>query len=230
MSHSLSDPPPLPPVVFFLFPLRFWTNGCWRTAGLLQESKAVFLGIIGIVWWSTNRNRVGQHSRSYIKAWMLRNCTMNIFTMSIKWSPFLKLKLMLCTFKTTVYKELNCYENFFFFKQSSYPTGRLNYMGWSSWPYGWASFHIGLFMSVVSSTSGRLPKENSQIQSGEHRPLGGNPAVNLTLYIWQPVAYLKNNLSWAVVSTSWNRAAGCNVSLVNSLWFVLLGESFCFTR
>lgn len=97
-------------------------------------------------------------------------------------------------------------------KQSSYPTGSLNYMGWVSWPYGWASFHVGIFMSVVSSTSGRLPKENVQIQSGEHRPLGGNPAVNLTQYIWQPVAYLKNNLSWAVVSTSWNRAAGCSVS------------------
>lgn len=67
-------------------------------------------------------------------------------------------------------------------------------------------------MSVVSSTSGSLPKENGQIQYGEHRLLGGNPKVNLTLYIWQLVAYLKNNLSWAVVSTSWNRAAGCNVS------------------
>lgn len=53
----------------------------------------------------------------------------------------------------------------------------------ASWPYGQASFHIGIFMSVVSSTSGRLPKENGQMPYGEHRPLGGNPEVNLTLYI-----------------------------------------------
>lgn len=94
---------------------------------------------------------------------------------------------------------------------SSSPAGGLNCMCWGSWPYGWASFHVGIFMSVVSSASGSRPKESGQIQSGEHRPLGGNAAVNLTLYIWQPVAYLKNNLSWAVVSTSWNRAAGRNV-------------------
>lgn len=67
-------------------------------------------------------------------------------------------------------------------------------------------------MSVVSSTSGLQPKENGQIQHGEHRPLGGNPEVNLMLYIWQPVAYLKNNPSWAVVSTRRRRAAGCSVS------------------
>lgn len=58
-----------------LFPLSspflgIFIKGCRRKAELTQkESKAVFLGIIGIVWWSTKsrKRRGGQRSRSYFK-------------------------------------------------------------------------------------------------------------------------------------------------------------------
>lgn len=70
-----SSPPPR-----FLSPLHFWTfsKGCWRKAGLIRkESNAVFRGIIGIVWWSTNsQNEAGQHSRPYFK---VANCTAMLF-------------------------------------------------------------------------------------------------------------------------------------------------------
>lgn len=36
--------------------------------------------------------------------------------------------------------------------------------GFSQSAVWWASFHLGIFVSVVSSTSGTLPKENGQIQ------------------------------------------------------------------
>lgn len=82
--------------------------------------------------------------------------------------------------------------------------------GFANWLRGWTSPH--LFPCLWSCTSGRLPKEKEQIQLGKRQAHGGNPEVNLTLYIWRPVECLKNNRSWTAVSTCRERAAGCNIS------------------
>ncbi len=171
----------------------------------------MFLRIIRIEWGSTEAKNSPQFLGVPPTQWEI---------------VFSSLKPLFELISVTIYHERqwsvlyiynNCAENLSYdgnyFKKTVRPsyrmsTERLHYMRRASW----ASFHIGISMSVVSSTSGRLPKKNWQIRYGERRPLGGNLGVNLTLYIWQPVAYLKNNLSWAVVSTSWNQAAGCRVS------------------
>lgn len=77
-----SPPPPPPPAaassLSLLSIFGHFQKGCWRKAELTQkESKAVFLGIIGIVWWSTkSQKRRGVSAQDLtLKARILGNCT-----------------------------------------------------------------------------------------------------------------------------------------------------------
>lgn len=67
--------------------------------------------------------------------------------------------------------------------------------------YAWAPHFAKVFSDCGLLFLGDYPKKMDERKIEKNRPLEGTLEINSTLYIWQPVTFLKANLFWTVVLT-----------------------------